>query len=503
MLTLAQNAPRRALAGLVAVLLAAGVLAAAPAASAAPTLTYVGEELTLAEWKRVYLAVEVGGDETTGKATATVAGTSYTLQRSSSPVQQNRYELWASDVPVGVHAVRVTFVPAGGSPVTTDAVLEVDGPLLYPTTTPPRGGVGVARALGLQWHVSPRLRSLVLAEGGSITYGSGARQDTEDPAAARFPLVELTTGASLSRIAFAGTVRFASPQRDVTVSDIRQVETRRTSSGSTFVLQADVTYRHPGVAARTVRGLTVADLVDGFGGAGDPWYADATVYEAKATAAGAAALATTPGGSLGTTHWRTYFTDTPPSISGRVVVSPATTTYGRAGRVTATVAQGTTYAMGTVTFRAGTRVLGTVRLSRGSAAVTVPVGVGVGTHAVTASYRADYSPTTAVARAALRISKAGTTTKARLSKKKVTRTQRAKVAVTVTPRGTSLRPTGRVTVFDGKKRVARATLTVGKRGRVTVRLPKLKKRGKHVIRVVYAGSASFGGSSAKVVLRVR
>lgn len=501
MLSLVPKTSRRLLALLTSALLAWGVLVAAPPASAARTLTYVGDVLSLAEWKNVYLAVEVEGGDAAGSATATVAGKSYTLARSSSTVQQNRYELRATDIPVGVHTVRTTFTPSTGAAVTTSAVLEVDGPLLYPTATPPRGSGLPERPMGFQWHVSPKLRELVLAEGGSVTYGSGAKQDTEDPTAVRFPIVDTTKSTALHRVALGGTVRFTSAKRDVTVSDVRQVETSRTATGSTFVLQADVTYRHPGVTTRTVKGLTVANLVDGFGGAGDPWYADASTFNAAATPAGAAALATTAGASLGTTHWRSYWTDTPPRITGRMVISPAAISYGKTSRVSVTVARPETYATGTVTFRAGARALGTVRLSRGTAAVTVPAGVSVGTHAVTASYKADYSPTTASARASLRITKASTVARARVAKKTVTRKQRAKVTVTVTPRGTSLSPAGRVTVFDGKKRLAKATLN--KRGRVTVRLPKLKKRGKHVIRVVYAGSSAFHGSSAKVVLRVR
>ncbi|MFC6151157.1 MULTISPECIES: Ig-like domain repeat protein [Mumia] len=503
MLTLATIAPRRALAGLMAVLLAVGILAAAPAASAATTLTYVGDELSLAEWKSVYLAVEVGDGDATGAATATVAGKTYALKRSTSTVQQNRYELWATDVPVGVHTVRATFTPATGSPVTTEGVLEVDGPLLYPTATPPRGSGVADREIGLQWQVSPTLRSLVLAEGGTITFGSGAKQDTEDPTAVRFPIVDTTKAAALHRVVFGGTVRFTSPKRDVTVSDVRQVETSRTAKGSTFVLQADVTYRHPGVPTRTVQGLTVANLVDGIGGAGDPWYADASTFKAAATAAGATALATTTGSSLGTTHWRSYWTDTPPRITGRMVVNPGAISYGRTSRVSVTVARPETYATGTVTFRAGSRSLGTVRLSRGAAAVAVPAGLAVGSHAVTASYKADYSPTTATARTSLRITKAGTVTKAALAKKKVTRKQRAKVTVTVAGRGTTIRPTGTVKIYDGKKRISTATLTVSKRGKVTVKLPKLKKRGKHTLRIAYGGSSAFSGSSVRVVLRVR
>ena len=64
------------------------------------------------------------------------------------------------------------------------------------------------------------------------------------------------------------------------------------------------------------------------------------------------------------------------------------------------------------------------------------------------------------------------------------------------------RPTRTVRVYDGKKRIATKRLYAKNRGTVRITLPKLKK-GKHRIRVVYAGSAKVSASSRTKVVRSR
>ena len=91
--------------------------------------------------------------------------------------------------------------------------------------------------------------------------------------------------------------------------------------------------------------------------------------------------------------------------------------------------------------------------------------------------------------------------RSRLAKSSVKRTQRAKVTVTVAAPG--LRPGGRVAVKVTRKGVTRTVAGTVRNGRVTLRLPKLRK-GTYSVRAVYAGSPTVGARTApKVTLRVR
>ncbi|MBW9209530.1 Ig-like domain repeat protein [Mumia sp. zg.B21] len=483
---------RRLVAALVAVLLAVGVLAASPAKAEQSTLSYNGWTEAWAD-SSLWVSFTVTGDVTTGTMTAAFDGKTVTLE----PVEGSD-AVYAGSVPgpltVGTGVVTATFTPTTGGPVTGSGSVVVRQELRYPGPAP--AGAPYDRPnSAFVWGVSDTLRATVAAEGGSVTLSGGAVRDPRFTDRFRFPITDMRK-AYPARIQAGGVVRLASPRREVVVSDLEWV-----TQGMTGELRADVTYRHPGQTARTEKGIALASVA-GLSGGGEPAWSQA-IGETRATVAGARVLGVAAGADLGPLIWTVYYSATPFAATARMTVTPAVTTYGRAARVGVSVARGATYAAGTVALTAGSRSLGTVRLSRGAATVAVPAGLAVGTHQIIASYRADFSPTTAAVRTAVRITKAGTDTKVRLSKKKVTRKQRAKVTVTVTGRGTAIRPTGTVTVFNGKKRVGRATLTAARRGAVTVTLPRLKKRGKHTLRIVYGGSSAFTGSSARAVLRVR
>jgi len=83
---------------------------------------------------------------------------------------------------------------------------------------------------------------------------------------------------------------------------------------------------------------------------------------------------------------------------------------------------------------------------------------------------------------------------------KVKKSKRVTIKVKVA--ASYVRPTGTVRVYDGTKRIATKRLYAKNRGAVKVKLPKLKK-GKHRIRVVYAGSAKVSASSRSKVVRSR
>ena len=97
------------------------------------------------------------------------------------------------------------------------------------------------------------------------------------------------------------------------------------------------------------------------------------------------------------------------------------------------------------------------------------------------------------------------TVTAKLKKKTIKRSQRARLTITVKA-GVTSKPTGKVKVTYGKKSKT-YTLKKSRKGKLTVRLPKLKK-GKHTIRVKYTPAKSLkkydgSKSSKKITLRVK
>ena len=87
---------------------------------------------------------------------------------------------------------------------------------------------------------------------------------------------------------------------------------------------------------------------------------------------------------------------------------------------------------------------------------------------------------------------------AKLAKKSVSK--RAKAKLTVVVKASGVVATGRITVFDGKKKIKVAALN--RKGKATITLPRLKA-GKHALYVSYAGNAKVAGKkSGKITLKV-
>ena len=99
---------------------------------------------------------------------------------------------------------------------------------------------------------------------------------------------------------------------------------------------------------------------------------------------------------------------------------------------------------------------------------------------------------------AVKIAAMKSTTTGTLAASTVSHKKRAKVNVVVVVPGLS-GPTGKVTVKQGKKVLATATLKAAAKGRKTLTLKKLGK-GKHKLTVVYAGTASVKGSTSHAVV---
>jgi chitinase len=182
-----------------------------------------------------------------------------------------------------------------------------------------------------------------------------------------------------------------------------------------------------------------------------------------------------------------------------VAASPASSVAGQAVTLTATVTSPEGTPEGSVTFRDGTTTIATVPLSAGQASTTT-TALAVGSRAVTASYSGSvtHAPSTS-ATTTITVAKAATATAVTSSRnpslvrKSVTFT--ATVAATAPGAGT---PTGTVRFFDGATQIGSAALSGG---RATMSTSKLA-RGTHAITAVYAGSATYNGSTSSVLSQV-
>jgi amidase len=153
-------------------------------------------------------------------------------------------------------------------------------------------------------------------------------------------------------------------------------------------------------------------------------------------------------------------------------------------------------ATGAVTLRvAGRQVTGT--LVGGTATLTLPAGIPVGTHLVTASYAGSPSVAASAATATVALKYAQPTVRVKLAKKKVHLKNRAKLKVTI---GAPVTGQHTVLVYDRKQVVK--SVTIGGSGHKSVALGGLA-RGKHRLKVYVAGDASYAPvTSRTVVLKV-
>lgn len=89
----------------------------------------------------------------------------------------------------------------------------------------------------------------------------------------------------------------------------------------------------------------------------------------------------------------------------------------------------------------------------------------------------------------------------KLAKGKVKRTARASATIKVSVKGApaSLIATGKVSIYDGKKKLATYQLKAKHKGVLTVKLPKIKKKGNHKLQARYAGDANVSATTSKSV----
>lgn len=191
----------------------------------------------------------------------------------------------------------------------------------------------------------------------------------------------------------------------------------------------------------------------------------------------------------------------PSPSSTALSISASRWRYG-AARPTAT-ATVTSEAPGRVEFTLGGKSIGKVPVVGGKASVRLP-SRKVGTYELVATY----VPTVAgaaqgsTAKRSVKVTKASATAKIKTKTTKVKAKKKFSVTITVKVKGVA-RPTGKLAIYDGKKKIKTVSLKSSHRGKVAVRIA-LTKKGTHKLKVRYLGSKNIkADNSPRMKVRVR
>lgn len=187
-----------------------------------------------------------------------------------------------------------------------------------------------------------------------------------------------------------------------------------------------------------------------------------------------------------------------------LVDSPTTTVVGQEKTLTATVkavAPGGLAPQGSVTFKDGSKVLGTVTLSATGTAVFKTTALTVGTHSLTLVYsgNANYVTSTSAAKSVVVNPAVSATTTTLAAVATTVYGQPAKLVATVASKvaGTPT-PTGSVSFYTGSTLLGTASLVAGK-----ATLSKaLGNVATHNLKAVYAATTNFSASTSAVVQAV-
>ena len=191
----------------------------------------------------------------------------------------------------------------------------------------------------------------------------------------------------------------------------------------------------------------------------------------------------------------TDFTLNGASSSHATTTKLGATVSGQKVTLKATVASDSLTPVGSVTFKDGTKTVGTVNLQGGVALKTL-TGVAPGSHTYKAVYTSGSSLFTGSTSSVRSVSVKGASKTTVSMKSTFPATTRQKAVVAVTTLGHAA--TGKVVVKLGAKQVAAGTLANGK---VTITLPKLA-RGKHTLTFSYLGNTTTAASRATKTVTV-
>lgn len=138
----------------------------------------------------------------------------------------------------------------------------------------------------------------------------------------------------------------------------------------------------------------------------------------------------------------------------------------------------------------------------GIGSFSLPATLSAGKHTVEATVTPGAGVTGSKASATVNVAKASSKTTLSLPKS-VKKSKRATATITISGSGLpdGYAPTGKVTIYDGSKKLKTLTLSASAKGTVTVKLPKLKAK-KHTIKVSYAGDANLKSSKTSKKLKV-
>jgi hypothetical protein len=180
--------------------------------------------------------------------------------------------------------------------------------------------------------------------------------------------------------------------------------------------------------------------------------------------------------------------------------STSTAVFGQIETLTATVSSQAGTPIGTVFFHDGDTLLGSATLD-GNGQATIPVALGIGTHAITVTFSGIPGFADSVSAAvAVTVNPAATTVALRSSLNPAVTGQAVTFTATVSaiaPGATT--PTGSVTFLDGN--TVLGTVAVGTGGKATL-TTSFATVGGHVITAVYSGAANFVGSSQALTEQV-
>ncbi len=170
-------------------------------------------------------------------------------------------------------------------------------------------------------------------------------------------------------------------------------------------------------------------------------------------------------------------------------------TYGQAVTFTATINSSGPTPTGTVTFKNGSKSLGSASLSGGVAKITTST-LPAGTLSITASYGGDAANAKSTSPALKQVVDTATSTTTIVSSVNPSKVGQT-VKFTATVASPTTIPTGTVIFMDGSTELGTGTLAKGKANYSTSTL----KAGSHNITAVYEGTANIDGSTSMVLVQ--
>jgi hypothetical protein len=385
----------------------------------------------------------------------------------------------------------VTIVQSRGTAVTlsgTPNPAVYGQTVTFTATVRPQAGPGVPTGVVTFKDAGTVLAPVALNAGGAAIYRTSS----------------LAPGSHSITATYSGGGNYA-PSASVAVAlavNKAGTTTTLTSSPNPAVLGATVTVTAAVAAVAPGGGIPTGSVT----------FQDGSTVLGTIALSGGAAVYRTGSLALGTHGIRALYTGSAGYLSSTATLTqqvshastttltgaPNPTTYGQTAVFTATVSGAFGVPIGTVTFKDGSAMLGTVSLSASGSATFSTTSLTGGSHSITAAYGGggSYAPSTSGALAHA-VNRAGTSTV--LTGLPNPALFGASVTFTATVSGPGATPTGSITFEDGGTPLATVPLDgSGTAGFSTSSLgPAL-----HSISALYSGSGSYSASSMSILENV-